>query len=131
MKNLKKGIVLVLILALSSCANILKFPISTVSPAANIEIRRQQDQNGNNAIKITANNLAAAERLSPPKKFYVAWVLLESNEVRNIGQLNVKNAKKAEIETLTPFKFTEVFITAEDQADILYPTGVEISRIKF
>jgi len=131
MRNLKKGIFLALILALSSCANISKFPISTISPAADIQVRKQQDKNGNTKIKITANNLAAAERLSPPEKMYVAWVVLESNEIRNIGQLKVKNAKKAEIETLTPFKFTEVFITAENQADISYPAGVEISRIKF
>ena len=131
MKNIKTGICLALILMLSSCANISKFPVSTVSPAANIEVRRQQDQNGNTKLTITAKNLAAAERLTPPKKMYVAWIILESNKVRNIGQLNVENAKKAEIKTLVPFKFTEVFITAEDQADISYPTGVEISRIKF
>ena len=131
MKNIKTGICLALILVLSSCANISKFPVSTVSPAANIEVRRQQDQNGNTKLTITAKNLAAAERLTPPKRIYVVGVILESSKVRNIGQLNSENAKKVEIKTLVPFKFTEVFITAEDQADISYPTGVEISRIKF
>ena len=131
MKNIKTGICLALILVLSSCANISKFPVSTVSPAANIEVRRQQDQNGNTKLTITAKNLAAAERLTPPKRIYVVWVILESSKVRNIGQLNSENAKKVEIKTLVPFKFTEVFITAEDQADISYPKGVEISRIKF
>jgi len=120
-----------LALALSACANISKFPVSSVSPAANIEMRRQQDHNGNAEITITAKNLAAAERLTPPKKMYVAWVVLESSKIRNIGQLNSENAKKTVIKTLVPFKFTEVFITAEDQADISYPTGVEVSRIKF
>jgi hypothetical protein len=94
-------------------------------------MRRQQDSNGNTKITITAKNMAAAERLTPPKKMYVVWVILESSKVRNIGQLNSENAKKAEMKTLVPFKFTEVFITAEDQADISYPTGVEISRINF
>ncbi len=131
MKNLKTGIYVILILALSSCANVSKFPISAVSPAANIEMRRQQDNNGNTKITITAKNLAGAERLSPPKKMYVAWIILDSNEVRNIGQLDVTNAKKTKIETLIPSKFTDVFITAEDQANVSYPTGVEISRIKF
>lgn len=131
MKNIKIGICLVLILALSACGSVSKFPVSAVNPAANIEMRRQQDNNGNTKITITAKNLAAAERLAPPKKMYVAWVVLESSKIRNIGQLNSENAKKAEIKTLVPFKFTEVFITAEDQADISYPTGVEISRIKF
>ena len=120
-----------LVLTLSACANISKFPVSSVNPAANIEMRREQDSNGNTKITITAKNLASAERLTPPKKMYVAWVVLESSKVRNIGQLNSENAKKAEMKTLVPFKFTEVFITAEDQADISYPTGVEISRINF
>jgi hypothetical protein len=131
MKNIKTGIYLVLILALSACGSISKFPVSAVNPAANIEMRRQLDSNGNTKITITAKNLAAAERLTPHKKMYVVWVILESSKVRNIGQLNSENAKKAEMKTLVPFKFTEVFITAEDQADISYPTGVEISRIKF
>jgi hypothetical protein len=131
MKNIKTGICLVLVLALSACANISKFPVSSVSPAANIEMRRQQDNNGNTEITITAKNLAVAERLTPPKKVYVAWVILESSKVRNIGQLSAENAKKAEIKTLIPFKFSEVFITAEDQAGISYPKGVEISRVKF
>lgn len=131
MKNIKKGICLALVLALSACANISKFPVSSVNPAANIELRRQLDNNGNTKITITAKNLAAAERLIPAKKVYVAWVVLESSKIRNIGQLNSENAKKAEIKTLVPFKFTEVFITAENRADISYPTGVEISRIKF
>jgi hypothetical protein len=131
MKNIKTGIYLVLILALSACAGVSKFPVSTVNPAANIEMRRQLDNNGNTKITITAKNLASAERLTPPKKMYVVWVILESSKVRNIGQLNSENAKKIEIKTLVPFKFTEVFITAEDQADISYPTGVEISRIKY
>ena len=131
MKNIKTGIYLALILALSACGSVSKFPVSSVNPAANIEMRRQQDSNGNTKITITAKNMAAAERLTPPKKMYVVWVVLESSKVRNIGQLNSENAKKAEMKTLVPFKFTEVFITAEDQADISYPTGVEISRINF
>lgn len=131
MKNIKTGICLTLILALSACGSVSKFPVSSVNPAANIEMRRQQDSNGNTKITITAKNMAAAERLTPPKKMYVVWVVLESSKVRNIGQLNSENAKKTEMKTLVPFKFTEVFITAEDQADISYPTGVEISRINF
>jgi len=131
MKNLKELSFIVLILAFASCANVSKFPVSTVTPAANIEVHRQQDQNGNNKITITANYLAAAERLHPPKKVYVAWVLFENNGVRNLGQLKIKNAKTAEIRAVIPFKYTEIFITAEDQVDILHPAGVEISRIKF
>lgn len=122
---------LTIVLVLSSCANVSKFPVSSVTPAANIEVQKQHDRNGNTILTITAKNLASAERLSPPRKIYVAWIVLENNETRNIGQLKNKNAKVGEIKTLTPFKFTEIFITAENQADALYPAGEEISRIKF
>ena len=131
MKNLSKIMFLTMVLLLSSCANVSKFPVSSVTPAANIEVQKQHDRNGNTILTIKAKNLASAERLSPPRKMYVAWIVLENNETRNIGQLKNKNAKVAEIKTLTPFKFTEIFITAEDQADALYPAGEEISRIKF
>ncbi len=58
-------------------------------------------------------------------------IVSETDGVRNIGKLKIKNAETAGIETLTPFKFSEVFITAEDQADVTYPGGIEITRIKF
>ena len=131
MKNLKAKTLLALVIILSSCSIVNKFPISNVTPAADIVLSRQHDQNGNNKIKVTARNLAAVERLNPPQTVYVVWVISENDGIRNIGLLKNKNARVAEIETLTPFKFTEIFITAENKADVSYPTGVEISRIKF
>ena len=131
MKNLKTKTLLALVVILSSCAMVTKFPVSIVTPAADIVVSRQHDQNGNVKIKVVARNLASVERLSPPQTVYVVWVVSENDGIRNIGQLKNKNAKTAEIDTLTPFKFTEIFITAESQANMTYPTGIEISRIKF
>ncbi|MDD4993908.1 MAG: hypothetical protein PHR83_16935 [Paludibacter sp.] len=131
MKNLNTKILLILVILLSSCATVTRFPVSTVTPAADIILSKQKDQNGNTKIKITATNLAAVERLSPSKNVYIVWIVSENDGVRNIGQLKNKNAKTAEIETLAPFAFTGIFITAEDQADVSYPTGIEISRIQF
>lgn len=130
MKNLTTTIVLALILMVSSCANIKKFPVSSVVPAANIAYRTQHDRNGNTQVKITAKNMASPDRLNPPQKMYIVWVTSENQGARNIGQLTNKNAKLAEMVTIIPVKFSEIFITAEDKADISYPSGVEISRIK-
>jgi PBP1b-binding outer membrane lipoprotein LpoB len=130
MKTLKTLSILALVLIISSCANTAKFPISNVTPAADIVATMNHDKNGNNKITITAKNLAAVERLDPPKSAYVVWIVTEKDGVRNIGKLLNKNAHTTGLETLTPFKFSEVFITAEDQADASYPTGIEISRIK-
>lgn len=131
MKNLKAIILLVIVILIASCANISKFPVSTVTPAADMVVKSQHDKNGNTKITITAKNLSAVERLTPSKSMYVVWLVSEFDGVRNIGQLKNKNAGTAEIKTLVPFKFTEIFITAEDQADVIYPSGIEISRIIF
>ncbi|MEI6754385.1 MAG: hypothetical protein WCK78_14615 [Paludibacter sp.] len=131
MKTLKMLTILALTLGMSSCANMVKFPISNVTPAADITATMSQDNNGNYKISVTAKNLAAVERLNPPKTAYVVWIVTEKDGVRNIGKMLNKNAQTTNLETLTPFKFSEVFITAEDQVDASYPTGLEISRTKF
>lgn len=131
MKNLKTITLLAILFLIASCANISKFPVSSVIPAADIQVQRQHDKNGNSKITIKAKNMAGVERLTPPRTAYVAWIVSEKDGVRNIGQLKNKNAGMAELETLVPFNFTEVFITAEDVVDASYPNGVEISRIRF
>jgi hypothetical protein len=131
MKNLNVVAFFTLIFLFASCSTVSKFPVSSMTPAANIVVYRHHDSNGNNTITVKARNMASTERLSPPKQVYVVWIVLENNMAKNIGQLKIKNAKEAEIKTLTAFKYTEIFITAEDQADVLYPGSLEISRIKF
>ncbi|MEO7174809.1 MAG: hypothetical protein ABIV51_03145 [Saprospiraceae bacterium] len=116
---------------LSSCASNAKFPVSSITPAAEISAKMKHDKNKNSVIEVTASNLASADRLNPPKKNYVVWISTENNGTTNIGQLNNKNAKKSYLKTSTPFKVKEIFITAEDQGDMSYPSGIEITRTRF
>jgi len=122
---------IVLVLIATSCANRSKFPISTVTPAADIVAVRSHDQNGNAELKITAKHLAAVDRVASPKKAYVVWIVTEKEGVKNIGKLVNKNAETVKLKALIPDIATEVFITAEDDGDVLYPGGVEISRLQF
>jgi len=130
MKTFKTLIISALVILLSSCASNIKFPVSTIAPAADIVASVTKDQNGNTKITIKAKNLAAAERLNPPKAAYVVWIVTERDGIHNIGRLSNKNVQSTGLETLTPFKFTEVIITAEDYADAIIPAGIEISRIQ-
>ena len=131
MKKVKSLLFVAVILFLTSCASTAKFPVSTVTPAAVITAKMKHDKNKNYVIEITAKNLASPERLNPPKNNYVVWIVTENNGTINIGKLDSKNAKKSNLETTTPFKVEEIFITAEDQGDVSYPSGFEISRAKF
>lgn len=131
MKALKSIIFVVVVLFLVSCSSTAKFPTSKVTPAAEITAKKKQDSNKNYVIYVTAENLASADRLSPPKNNYSVWIVTDNDGTKNIGQLIVKNAKKATLTATTPFKIREIFITAEDQGSNSYPSGVEISRTTF
>ena len=116
---------------MTSCASTAKFPVSSTVPAADITATKKQDKHKNYVIELTARNLAEANRLNPPKNNYSVWIIVDNGVTKNVGQLTNKNAKKAVLKTLTPFNVKEIFITAEEQGDLTYPAGVEISRTTF
>ncbi|MBN2484811.1 MAG: hypothetical protein JXB34_02440 [Bacteroidales bacterium] len=116
---------------LTSCSSTVKFPVSQLVPAADISAKVQKQGGTNYLVVITANNLASSERLSPPRKYYIIWVVSESGATRNVGHFRQKNAIQTEYKASFPYKPAEVFITAEDEEALCQPTGIEISRVKF
>jgi len=131
MTTIKSLLFIGVVALMTSCASTAKFPVSSTVPSADITAKKKQDKNNNYVIELTAQNLAEASRLSPPKNNYSVWIITENGVTKNIGQLNNKNAKKAILKTTTPFDVREIFITAEDQANLNYPSGTEISRTTF
>lgn len=121
---------LMLIVLVSSCATKVSFPVSNIVPAADISAKKKTDNNKNFTLEITAKNLASPDRLSPPGNNYSVWVVTNEYGIKNVGQLILDNAEKSTFETVSPFNFNEVFITVEDQGDLKYPTGREITRVK-
>lgn len=76
--------------------------------------------------------LAEASRLSPPKQTYVVWMDTEQAGRKNIGQLKtsdgfLSNTMKSSLNTVSSFKPTGFFITAEDDANVTYPGTVVLS----
>ena len=131
MKSLINLLLVTVLVFLTSCATTAKFPVSSVTPAAEITAKKKQDKNNNYIIEVTAKNLASADRVDPSKKNYNVWIVTENNGTKNAGMLVNKNAKTASLKTSTPYDVKEIFITAEDQGDYSYPVGVEISRTTF
>lgn len=129
MKTLKGFLLSTAALFLFSCSATTQFPISNITPGAEITANVKKDANMNYVIAVLAKNLANANRLNPPKSNYVVWIVTEDNGTKNIGQMYAKNGKKSTLKTTTVFKPKEIFITAEDQGIITYPSGIEISRM--
>lgn len=118
------------IVIITSCSNTVKFPVSQQTPAADITAKTKKQGKPNYLVTITANNLAASDRLDPARNIYVIWAVSETGITRNIGHFTQKNAVKSTFKASFPYKPIEVFITAEDEEGMCEPAGTEISRVK-
>lgn len=115
-----------MVFAFSSCATKAIFLSSAVVPAAEGTITIKEDGNKNYVIKVQTANLADSQKLTPPKNAYVVWLVTENNITKNIGQIvsstgTLSSKLKASFETVSSFKPTKIFITAENEANIQYP----------
>lgn len=127
------GAVVVTILTASlflvSCKSIQKFPVSSVAPAADMQVSTSKDKNGNNILSLQTNHLASPERIATDATVYVVWAYTAENGLKNLGVLKNLNGKKATTKLTTPFNISEIFITAEQVGNISEPKGKEINRL--
>lgn len=115
-----------LLFSFGACAKKITFQNSSTVPAARGKVTVKKDNNKNYAVQIKIENLAEVSRLDSSKNTYVVWMETEESQIKNIGQIksdsNFMSSKlKATFETVTAFKPTKIFITAEDNADVQYP----------
>lgn len=120
-------------LLLPSCARKISFATSSVVPAAEGSVKVTKDKNKNYSIDLFVMRLADPKRLSPAKELYIVWMNTDNAQAKNIGQLKTSSgmlskALKSSLKTVASSKPTAFFITAEDNADIQYPTGQEVLR---
>lgn len=130
MKAIKLMTITMVLFLVSSCATSIKFPVSTLVPAADISASIKKDNNNNYDLKVKTKYLANPNRLVPPKNFYVVWIVTENNGIKNVEQLIQKGSKKVVLTTTTPFTIKEIYITAEDMGNVTYPSSTEIKRKK-
>ena len=127
----KLMLVFAVVFTMASCATREKFATSTVVPAATGEVKVKKDDNNNYRIEVSVENLAEPNRLPQPKNAYVVWAQTGGGNPQNLGQLRSSSGLfgsklKAELKTVTVFKPSRVFITAEDAATIQYPSSYVI-----
>ena len=117
--------------SLNSCVTKANFLNSSVVPAAQGTVKVKKDGNKNYVIKIQLRNLAESTRLTPSKSTYVVWMETTENMNKNIGQVKsstylLSKKLKGSFETVSSFKPSKIFITAEDDANIQYPSYSDI-----
>jgi hypothetical protein len=117
---------LVTVLTLCSCAKKIRFQNSPVVPAAHGTVKVKKDNNNNYSISIHITDLAEADRLTPPRRIYIVWMDAKDVLSKNIGQIGssgnlLSSRKKSSFQTVSPIKPYRIFITAEDDANTMYP----------
>ncbi len=115
------------IFLLASCTQQMKFQQSSVVPAARGTVKVKKDNNENYSISIAIRNLAEPTRLSPAKRTYVVWMETNENATLNIGQINsssnfMSKKLKASFSAVSSSRPTKIFLTAEDDGGVQYPS---------
>lgn len=117
-----------LVFALGSCTTKVDFLSSSVVPAAKGTVKIKTDGNNNYRIKVRISNLAKSTQLSPPKTAYVIWLVSDNKAIENIGQIVseqtfMSKKLKANFETISSFKPSKIFLTAENDPGVQYPVS--------
>ncbi|WP_080240974.1 hypothetical protein [Spirosoma rigui] len=115
---------LCLVTALNACTPKMTFTASTIVPAANGTVSVKTDKNKNYILDVTMQNLAPAKNLTPSRNTYLVWMETKDNSVKKLGQISPSGkALRASLSATSIDKPDQVFVTAEDNADISFPSG--------
>ncbi|MCY7423061.1 MAG: hypothetical protein LH478_15120 [Chitinophagaceae bacterium] len=120
-----------LVIGFSGCTKKILFGQSSIVPGAEGSVKITKDKNSNYSIHIDVLHLAEPKRLQPAKSVYLVWMQADDNSTKNIGILNsssslLSKTLKASLHTVTPFKPTRIYVTAEDDSKITFPAGETI-----
>lgn len=99
---------------------------STLVPAARGKVNTETDSNGNTGIKVEVAHLARPHELQTGYTSYVVWVRPRGQSPINVGELRVNNDLSGKLETSTPAKQFDLFITAESNPRSELPSGPEV-----
>lgn len=117
---------ILMLFSVDSQAKKYSFLTSSVVPAARGYAKVTRDKNRNYRIKVNVWNLAEIQKLEPLKQTYVVWMISDRDITENLGRLNsstklLSKQLKASVETVSSFKPTQIFITAEDDPNVKFP----------
>jgi hypothetical protein len=101
----------------------VRMTVTREMPAAEGTVKVGDADNENTSLEVTVKHLAAPEKIAPEATTYVVWALATGTDsAQNLGALRVDDDLKGSLETVTPLRAFEVFITAEASATARSPS---------
>ena len=97
---------------------------SAKQPAAEGTVSFGEAKNGNTKVDLSVKHLASPDKLTPSESTYVVWTQRDTQAPpQNIGALQVDKDLTGTLNTVTPLRRFDLFITAEPTAQTGKPTG--------
>lgn len=111
---------------LAGCASrpTMKMESGERIPAAEGHVAAKQGDNGNTKVQVAVKHLAKPEQVEEEASTYVVWAQdANGGDVYNLGALQLNDNLEGKLDTITPLKRFDVFVTAEPVATTRYPSG--------
>ena len=99
-------------------------------PAAIGTVKVAEEKDGNTKVKVEVEHLAAPADVKAAASTYVVWLKPDSGTAQNVGALTVDKDRKGKLETKTAFKDFQVFVTAEEDANVTHPSQTTVMATK-
>lgn len=132
MKRVVLSTVVVLGLALTGCGRSGPPPGyalrgESTAPGADAQLQVNTRGAGNQEVELTVENLPPPQRIDEQASSYAVWVHPTGRDPIQLGNLDYdEEARRGGIRTITPYQQFELFVTAEQVAAPLEPTGPRV-----
>lgn len=118
-----------LLALLAGCAqNTWALQGSPTNPAAEGEVKATDGDNGNTRLELHVKHLTQPAKIAPGTTAYVVWVepLEGDRHPNNVGALKVDDNLEGQLETVTPLRAFNVYVTPEATATVGSPSGTRV-----
>ena len=127
------GVLLMGLVAAACSAATLKLGDSSQIPAAQGKVKLHQTSSGNTEILLTVKHLAPPAKIDPTSAVFVVWArgLEPGAQPQNLGALRVNKNLTGKLETTTPLRAFDLFITCEGVPTATSPAATQLLPLHY
>jgi hypothetical protein len=89
-------------------------------------------EGGNTLVTVEVEYMAPPERVAADAAVYVVWIRPTAADARpqNLGVLELSSERTGRLDTITPHREFEIFVTAEPTGTVARPSGPSVMRAR-
>lgn len=111
---IRLSIFFLFLFSLGACSKKYTFPTSTITPAADGQVKVKKQKGGIYSFETKVESLANPSRLTPSRDHYIVWAQNEAGEFQNLGTMELSKKNRATLEGALMYKPLYFIVTAED-----------------